>query len=184
MMKRIVVSAILIMALCLTVGLMWADERKAPDFRLKNITGEMVHFYDQLGDGPILVDFWATWCIPCMQEMEQFQKLYEKYHEDGFEIFGISVDNPRSSSKIKPTVASKGWTFPILLDPDKEVLKKFGGKQKIPYLVVVSPDGDIIAIHEGYKAGNEKVIEAEILPFIGDPDAGGDETEELESTTE
>jgi peroxiredoxin len=119
-----------------------------------------------------------------MQEMEQFQKLYEKYHEDGFEIYGISVDNPRSSSKIKPTVASKGWTFPILLDPDKEVLKKFGGKQKIPYLVVVSPDGDIVAIHEGYKAGNEKVIEAEILPFIGEMDSSGEDAEESENTTE
>ena len=171
-MRRIVVAAILVALLCLTVGLGWGDDRKAPDFRLKSTDGKMVQFYEQLGDGPILVDFWATWCIPCMQEMEQFQKLYETYHEKGFEIYGISVDNPRTSSKIKPTVASKGWTFPILLDPDKEVLKKFGGKQKIPYLVVVSPEGNIVGIHEGYKAENEKVIEAEILPFIEDIDTG------------
>ncbi len=171
-MSRTGLTITLTVLLCLAAGFVWASERKAPDFRLRSTDGKMVHFYDQLGDGPVLVDFWATWCIPCMQEMEQFQKLYEKYHEKGFEIYGISVDNPRTSSKIKPTVASKGWTFPILLDPDKEVLKKFGGKQKIPYLVVVSPEGNIIAIHEGYKAGNEKVIESEILPFIKDTDTG------------
>ncbi len=161
---------VLIVVLCLMVGVVWAGDRKAPDFRLKTLDGKMFRFSDHLGKGPMLVDFWATWCVPCKQEMKEFQKLYEKYHDKGFEIYAISVDNPRTSSKIKPTVASSGWTFPILLDPDKEVMKKFGGKQKIPYLVVVSPEGNIIAIHEGFKAGNEKVIEEEILPYLEDTD--------------
>jgi peroxiredoxin len=144
----------------------WASDRKAPDFKLKTMDGESFQLADHLNQGPILIDFWATWCVPCLKEMDEFQKLYAKYHERGFEMLGITIDNPRTASKIKPTVKSKGFSFPILLDPNKEVLKQFGGKNLVPYAVIVNPDGEIIATYEGYKAGNEKVVEQEILPFL------------------
>jgi cytochrome c biogenesis protein CcmG/thiol:disulfide interchange protein DsbE len=164
--KQSIVLALVIGALCLMVSLSFADERKAPDFRLKKMEGDDIQFADMLHRGPILVDFWATWCVPCLKEMDQFQKLYEKYHDRGFEILAISIDTPRSASKIKPTVKSKGFTFPVLLDPNKEVLRMFGGRNVVPYAVIVSPDGQIVTTYEGYKSGNENVVEQEIQKFL------------------
>jgi len=176
MQRRLIVGAVVVAALCVW-GSVLGEGRKAPDFRLKAMEGNDVQFADNLHSGPILVDFWATWCVPCLNEMVELQKLYERYHDRGFEIFGISIDNPRTASKIKPTVKSKGFTFPILLDPDKEVLKKFGGRNVVPYAVVVSPDGEVLAIYEGYKAGNEKAVEEVILPYLIDaePDSSSAE---------
>jgi peroxiredoxin len=182
--KKIILTTVSIAILCWTITPAFASGRKAPDFRLKDINGNMVQFSDFLNSGPILVDFWATWCVPCIKEMEHFQKLYQQYQERGFLILGIAVDNPRSASKIKPTVRAKGWTFPILLDPKKEVLKKFGGGNLIPFTAVVSPNGDIISVHKGYKAGNEKVVEQEILPYLLSPEPVADEAAETEQSSE
>lgn len=175
--RRLTIGALVVGALCVLGTVVFGEGRKAPDFRLKAMEGDDVQFVDNLHRGPILVDFWATWCIPCLNEMVELQKLYERYHERGFEIFGVSIDNPRTASKVKPTVKSKGFTFPILLDPDKEVLKKFGGKNVVPYAVLVSPDGEVIAIYEGYKAGNEKAVEEAIQPYLIDVEPDSSSTE-------
>jgi cytochrome c biogenesis protein CcmG/thiol:disulfide interchange protein DsbE len=166
--KQSIVLALAVWALSMLLSLSFADERKAPDFRLKKVDGDDIQFADMLNRGPILVDFWATWCVPCLKEMGQFQKLYEKYHDRGFEILAISIDTPRSASKIKPTVKSKGFTFPILLDPNTEVLRMYGGRSVVPYAVIVSPDGHIVTTYEGYKSGNEKVVEQEIQKYLID----------------
>ena len=169
MSKKKLMIFVVVICMLLSVGILgWSANRKAPDFKLKTIDGESVQLSDHLNKGPILIDFWATWCVPCLKEMDEFQKLYAKYHERGFEIFGITIDNPRTASKIKPTVKSKGFTFPILLDPNKEVYKQLGGKSVVPYMMIVNPDGEILMTYEGYKAGNEKVIEQQILPFLKD----------------
>ena len=164
--KQSIILVLVIGALCVLTALSIADDRKAPNFRLKTMDGGEIQFADLLNRGPILVDFWATWCVPCLKEMVQFQKLYEKYHERGFEILAISIDTPRSASKIKPTVKSKGFTFPILLDPNKEVLRMFGGRSVVPYAVIVSPDGQIVTSYEGYKSGNEDVVEQELQKYL------------------
>jgi cytochrome c biogenesis protein CcmG/thiol:disulfide interchange protein DsbE len=166
--RRLFLFALLFGVLGVLTVFAIASERNAPNFRLKTMEGGQAQFEDYLNRGPILVDFWATWCVPCKKEMAQFQKLYEKYHDRGFEILAISIDNPRSASKIKPTVKSNGFTFPILLDPNQEVFKKFGGRSSIPYAVVVSPDGKIVTSYEGYKSGNEKIVEEEIQKYLID----------------
>ena len=178
--KKLVLSSLAVIVIMCWALAGFAAGRMAPDFRAKTMDGKSVQFSDYLNRGPILVDFWATWCVPCIKEMAHFQELYDTYHDRGFEILGISIDNPRSSSKIKPMVKSKGWTFPILLDPNKEVLKKLGGRNVVPYTLIVSPDGEIIATYEGYKAGNEKIVEREILPFL--MDIPTDSTESVESS--
>jgi cytochrome c biogenesis protein CcmG/thiol:disulfide interchange protein DsbE len=164
--KKMTLYGIMIGMLLGVVILGRAENRKAPDFKLKTMDGESVQLSNYLNKGPVLIDFWATWCVPCLKEMDEFQKLYVKYHERGFEILGVTIDNPRTASKIKPTVKSKGFTFPILLDPNKEVYKQLGGKSVVPYAAIVNPDGEIISTYEGYKAGNEKVVEEQILPFL------------------
>ena len=175
--KRTVMSVLVIIALLCWSVIGFGAGRKAPDFRLKTLDGSTIKLSDNLHRGPIMVDFWATWCVPCLKEMVHFQKLYEEYHDRGFEIYGISIDNPRTASKIKPMVKSKGFTFPILLDPNKEVLKKFGGRNVIPYTVILSPNGEIVATYEGYKAGNEKIVEKEILKYLADVPADNPESE-------
>ncbi|MBD3289233.1 redoxin domain-containing protein, partial [candidate division KSB1 bacterium] len=85
----------------------------AVDFKLPNLKNEQVQFSDFLNKGPVVLDFWATWCKPCHKAFPKFNDLYEKYHEQGLEIIGINEDGPRSQAKIKPFVRSLKIKFPI-----------------------------------------------------------------------
>ena len=136
------------------------------DFTLEDIDGNLFTLSDNLGKGPVILCFWATWCTPCKQELPHLQKLHEKYAEKGLKLISISEDSPKSQSKIKPFVRSKRLTFQTLLDPNGEVLRLFQGKA-LPYRVIFNRKGEIVESHQGYNPGDEKVLEAEIIKLLG-----------------
>ena len=82
----------------------------APDFSLRNINGKQVSLSDFKGD-VVLINFWATWCAPCLTEMPHIQKMYTELKDKGFHVLAISVDAPRDISKIKPLVRRNRFTF-------------------------------------------------------------------------
>ena len=63
--------------------------RKGPNFKLENLDGEIVELNSQVGEGTILLSFWATWCKPCIEELNEYKKLYNEYGDDGFKMFAI-----------------------------------------------------------------------------------------------
>ncbi len=144
----------------LMIGLTYAQEAaKAPDFTLQDIEGKSVRLADFLGQGPILIDFWATWCNPCKRELPHLDNIYQKYREQGLVFLAISEDTPRSASKVKPYVVSMKYQGTVLLDPDGQVLKKFFGENTLPYTVLIGLDGRIIRSFTGYIPGQETQIE-------------------------
>ena len=74
----------------------------APDFNLRSPEGKRVHLKSLLEEGPVLLDFWATWCKPCIKAMPKLQEIYDQYSERGLTVIGVNEDGPRGQSKVKP----------------------------------------------------------------------------------
>ncbi len=128
-------AALLIMA-SLTANA-FADSR---DWSLVDTKGETFATATQLGDAPALLIFWATWCAPCKKELADLKPYFDGLVDKGYHVVLISEDNAKTQSKVKPYIDSKKFTWPVLLDPSGEVLKRYGGTS-LPFTVVLDKDG-------------------------------------------
>jgi peroxiredoxin len=139
--------------------------RKGPNFKVENLDGDIVELNAEVGEGPILLSFWATWCKPCIEELNEYKKIYEEYKDKGFKLFAISTDDERTVAKVKPFVKSKDFKFPVLLDTNSDVARLYYA-QSVPYSVILNKKGMIIYSHLGYMRGDEvkvkEIISSEI----------------------
>ncbi len=140
-------------------------EAAAVDFTLEDLNGELFTLSEHLGSGPIIIDFWATWCKPCKDAMPHLQKLHEKYNEQGLTVIAISTDSPKSQSKVKPFIRSRRYTYTILFDPNSEVLKQLQGRN-LPYQVLIDKDGKVVETRMGYSPGDENILEEKIKEML------------------
>lgn len=163
MRQRVVSRGVLIAALLLLAPLTArseAHQESAPDFTLESLRGDPVTLSNALADGPVILDFWATWCRPCRQALPRLQKLASKY-EGWVRVLTVSIDDPRSRAKIAPTMRSLGVGLPVLLDGDKTVASLFR-VSNIPTTFLIAGDGRIAAVHHGFRSGEVAKLEAEL----------------------
>jgi peroxiredoxin len=137
------------------------------DFSLKDVDGKNVYLSDYLGKNVIVMNFWATWCLPCQQELPHVQKLHEKYRDKGLVVLGIAVDGPASVAKVKPHSKRLGLTYPILLDKETKVTATYDPRQVMPFTLVIGKDKMIRHAHEGYAPGDETTLENEVVNLMG-----------------
>jgi peroxiredoxin len=134
----------------------------APDFTLRGADGRNVRL-DELRGQVVLVNFWATWCGPCREEMPHLDALYQKYHKSGFVLLGVNVDDdPRVALA---TAAKLNVSFPVLLDTDKKVSKLYD-LNTMPSTIVIDRDGKMRFLHRGYRAGTEGDYEQQIRGLL------------------
>ena len=134
----------------------------APNFTLKSHTGENLRLSEQRGE-VIMLNFWASWCGPCRQEMPELDELHTKYRELGFSVFGINVDAQRSMAE--KVLAEIPVDFPILFDTDNLVSELYS-VDAMPMTVLVDRDGAIRHLHRGYKPGYEDLYDAQIRTLV------------------
>ena len=139
--------------------------RKAPNFKLVNLDGKYVELNSISGSGPILLSFWATWCKPCLEEMVEYNKIYEQYKDKQFTLLAISTDTEKSVAKVKPYIKSKDYKFTVLLDKNSEVARKYYAQQ-MPYTVLIDKNGNIVYSHLGYMKGDEQKVEKLISELL------------------
>ena len=140
--RRLTGFALLCAAVLVLTGttMSYGADAKAPEFTLPNLDGEDVTLSELLKDGPVIVDFWATWCKPCIKAFPDLQEIFDNYKDCGLKVLAISIDGPRSTSKVGALIASKGNTFEVLLDPSQAVARKFH-VTSVPRTVLVRQDG-------------------------------------------
>ncbi len=133
-----------------------------PDFSLKDLKGGTVRLGDHAGKNVMVISFWATWCQPCQAEMPHLEALYKENKDKGFTVLSINTDEARNHALVKSIVQQKGFTFPVLLDQNTQVIAQFNPRGMIPYTVVVGKDGRIKSVHTGYTPGDEVKLRAEV----------------------
>ena len=130
----------------------------APRFTLRNLKGNLERLDDHLGK-VIIVNFWATWCTPCVKEMPSFENLYRRFRSKGLTILAVSLDKS-SSSKVQEFADKYKLSFPVLLDTDG-VAEKLYPSFTIPFTYVVDKKGRIVARVDGGKDwGSAKTFES------------------------
>ena len=147
-------------------------QETATDFNLPDLKGENFQLSDHYGDGPILINFWATWCIPCIAEMKKLKTIYKKYEADGLQILSISIDDPKTVSKVKGFVKSNRYPFTILLDTNNEVFRLYNGTNP-PLSLLIDYEGRVVYNHVGYRKGDEKKLDEIIGKMIAGHKAKG-----------
>lgn len=135
------------------------------NFKLPNLRNQQVELAELLKDGPVLLDFWATWCKPCMKAFPKLNALHKKYGEKGLTVVGINEDGARSQSKVKPFVRSLRIKFLILIDNNNEVMRKLQ-VQNLPTTILITPNGMVVARHVGYSPDGIKKLEERIVTLL------------------
>lgn len=154
-----------ILFLAILVNLSFA-QKKAPDFKLDDIDGKKVELKSFSGKGPVLISFWATWCKPCVEEMSEYNKLYNEFKDKGFTILAITIDDEKTVARVKPHVKSKGYNFPVLLDSNSDAARKYYVNGSVPYSILLNKNLEIVYKHEGYVKGDELLVKKKIEELL------------------
>jgi len=136
---------------------------KATEFTLRDLDGNDVRLSDFQGK-VVMLDFWATWCPPCVTAIPELVALHEKYNAKGFEVIGISMDH--SVSDTKEFVSEHHVPYTILMSSD-EVEKQYG-VTTIPVTFLIDKTGKVVKKHLGFAPGVGEQIEEEIRLLIED----------------
>ena len=152
------------MALVLMAGTAFAADAggPAPSFTLAALTGQQAALSQYKGQ-VVMVNFWATWCGPCQQEMPLLDQMYKKYKPAGFTLIGVNVD--KEAPAVKDLMARKPVSFPVLLDPANQVSKAYH-VDEMPSSVLIDRKGEIRYIHRGYRPGDENEYQDRIRQLI------------------
>lgn len=180
-MTRTLFTVIIVILLTGAVFSQGFKSNRAPDFTLPDLNGNNIRLSDVIGDGPVYINFWATWCGPCKKEIPELVKLYEEYHDRGLEILSISTDGSRSEGKVRAFVKSYKMKFPVLLDSDKEVFQRKYKGFAIPYGILVDNEGNMLHAAYGFRPGDEKKIISKMQKYLSpleDKGVAGEEAEE------
>lgn len=130
--------------------------RKLPDVTLKMLDGSSAQSTSLLNkEGLTIVNFWATWCKPCMLELNNIRDLYSDWKkETNVKIIAVSIDDARNTAKVGPLAKGKGWSYEIALDPNGD-FKRALNVNNIPHTFLVNTQGEIIWQHNSYAPGDE-----------------------------
>jgi len=138
------------------------EGKVAPDFALKSSSGENPRLSEYRGD-VVMINFWATWCGPCRQEMPLLDELYARYERVGFKLLGVNIDD--DSRRAMQMIEELGVNIPVLFDARKEVSKLYQ-VETMPTTVLLDRDGNVRYVHHGYKPGYENEYLDEIRSLL------------------
>jgi peroxiredoxin len=134
----------------------------APDFTLKSHSGKNMRLSELRGE-VVMINFWASWCGPCRQEMPLLDELYSQYQPMGFTILGVNVEE--DSNKAKALLDDIPVSFPVLFDTSSQVSKLYD-VVAMPSTVLVDRDGNVRYLHHGYKPGYEQTYQEQVRALI------------------
>jgi peroxiredoxin len=151
--------------LLLALAPAFAQERSktiaALDFTARDLDGKKIQLKNILAKGPVLLDFWALWCVPCLKEMPELQKIFTAYHKRGLTIIAVNEDAASGQSQVRPFIKQKRFDFLVVLDEDKDLWNQFN-VTALPTTLLLDRNGAIVYSHAGYKPGDEAELKKAI----------------------
>jgi peroxiredoxin len=139
------------------ISILGYSQNQMPNIELNAISGESVNLSTDFNevDKLYMFSFWATWCAPCINELEAIHKKYATWKESlNIEIIAVSIDDSKTHKRVKPFLKGKGWTYNVLLDSNQE-LKRALSIVNVPYTIVVK-NSKIVYVSNGYSQGSEE----------------------------
>ena len=155
------------LAVLFCVILLWSQTNQVPQVSLRMMDGKRMALQDLLNEGPLLIDFWALWCAPCLKAMRHLDEFQSKYGEKGFNVLAINVDTEQSQSKVRSYVKSRGYKIKVALDPSQDIYQHLNGNA-MPYTLLIDQTGKIVYKHTGYIPGDETTLEQEIAALLSE----------------
>lgn len=131
------------------------------NFRLNDLDNRPRSFSELRGDKLTLIDFWATWCRPCLRAIPELNRINEIYGDRGVNIIGVNCDGPRSISKVLPLTRSLQVSYPVVTDMNADLMKSLN-LSAFPTLLLADHEGKVLWVHEGFIPGDEELIKREI----------------------
>jgi thiol-disulfide isomerase/thioredoxin len=138
--------------------------------RLPDLDGKTVALESFLGTGPLVIDFWAVWCKPCVAAMPELNALYTDLEPRGVRVVGINEDGQRGAAKVKPFVATHGIDFPILLDLNNEARGRLKA-MALPTTLLFDANGKLVHTSFGYRPGEIDLLRDKIEALLAPPAA-------------
>ena len=135
--------------------------KPAPAFALKDITGKPLRLADYRGK-VVLIDFWATWCVPCRVEIPHFVELQKKYASRGFSVIGISMDD--EAGPVPPFAKKYGMNYPVAIG-DAALAERYGGILGLPVAFVLDRNGIIRERYDGVTSA--QTFEKAVVGLLG-----------------
>jgi thiol-disulfide isomerase/thioredoxin len=150
-------------AVCVSAALAASSSGPAPGFQLSSRGGKTIDLTQFRGQ-VVMINFWATWCGPCRQEMPLLEDIYKKYKPMGFTMLGVNVE-PDSASAEAWLQKQKPVSFPIAFDTESKVSKLYN-VAGMPSTVFVDRKGNVRVMHKGYKPGDENFYLTQIRTML------------------
>ena len=148
-------------------------------FTLPSLDGKEFSLQKALEEGPVILDFWATWCKPCIKGLPAVQKIAREFEDRGVGVYAVNVDGPRNQPKVRPFLKRHRLELPVLLDHSRQVMKQFQ-LPAVPASMILSTEGEVVYKHFGYKPGDEVRLRAKLVELLEEavPDSTKGEADE------
>jgi len=145
----------LILPLLLMLSFVAISQNELPNIDLKTLDGNTFNSQELAKDDKVtIVSLWATWCVPCLKELDAISEIYPDWQDEtNVELFAVSVDDSRTVKRVKPLINGKGWDYTILLDTNND-FKRALGAATVPLTLLIK-DNKIVYRHSGYSPGAE-----------------------------
>ena len=135
---------------------------RAQDFTTRDMNGNTVRLSDYLGKKTILLNFWSTYCEPCLAEFPHLRKMQDDKKDKGLAILAVAMDGPETVAQVKPFALRNNLNFPVLMDEDSAICALYNPKKSGPLTILIDKTGSVSQMRGGYNPGDEVGLAVEI----------------------